>query len=367
MSDAQASKTIPPPTALLAELTHRCPLSCPYCSNPVALAKKADEMAAPLWARLFEEASALGVLHAHLSGGEPAARADLETIAAAASRAGLYTNLITSGVGLGAGRLEALAAAGLDHLQLSVQAPEAALSEAIGGYAGAFAKKRAVAEAAARLDLPLTLNAVMHRRNFDGLEATIALAQAWGARRLEVATVQLHGWAARNRAALTPSEAQVLRASEIVAAAQERLRGALVIDYVPSDQFARYPKACMGGWGRVGIVVTPAGDALPCHGAQALTQLSFPNVRQTSLAEIWTRSDAFNAYRGEAWMQEPCRSCARRAVDFGGCRCQALAWTGDAAEADPGCSLSPHHARLRAAAREAAAEEPGAWMPRPNA
>lgn len=364
-----ASEAAPPPvpTALLAELTHRCPLSCPYCSNPLALTRKADELSAADWARVFQEAAALGVLHAHLSGGEPAARLDLERITAAAAEAGLYTNLITSGVGLAEPRLGALMAAGLEHVQLSVQAPEAALSEAIGGYRGAFARKRAVAETVRRLGLPLTLNAVMHRRNFDGLEATIALAEAWGARRLEVATVQFHGWALKNRAALTPSEAQVRRAGEIVAAARERLRGAMVIDHVPSDQFARYPKACMGGWGRAGIVVAPDGAALPCHGAQGLAHLTFPNVRKTPLAEIWERSEAFTAYRGEAWMQEPCRSCARRSIDFGGCRCQALAWTGDAAAADPACSLSPHHARLRAAAVAAAEDETAPWEHRPNA
>ncbi|MEM9726401.1 MAG: pyrroloquinoline quinone biosynthesis protein PqqE [Pseudomonadota bacterium] len=358
----------PSPTAMLAELTHRCPLSCPYCSNPLELARKNQELSTAEWADVFAQAARLGVLQIHLSGGEPAARADLVEIVDAAVKAGLYTNLITSGVGLTDKRLKALAEIGLDHVQLSIQGPTAAIADAVGGYRGGFEKKMEVARWITDEGLPLTVNAVMHRRNFDRLDDVFTLALRLGARRLEVATVQFHGWAAKNRAALMPTREQVERATAQVAEARKRLKGQLVIDYVPADYYARFPKPCMGGWGRVGLVVTPAGKVMPCHAADSIAGLSFPSVKQQGLAEIWRDAPAFTAYRGTDWMPDPCRSCERREIDWGGCRCQAMAVTGNAAATDPACAKSPHHGALRALAEDATAADPdAAFVPRPNA
>ena len=338
---------VAPPLAMLAELTHRCPLACPYCSNPVELTGRAAELSAEAWTDAFRQAADLGVLQLHLSGGEPVARRDLEEITAAASRAGLYTNLITSGVGLTRARLKALDAAGLDHVQLSIQGTDAETADRFGGYKGGFERKLAVAGWVGEIGFPLTLNAVMHRQNLDGLEATIDLAVRLGARRLEVACVQFHGWAALNRGALMPSLDQARAARETVDAARLRLAGDLVIDFVPPDHHARFPKACMGGWGRVGLNVTPSGQVLPCHAAPTIPGLEFENLRDRPLAEIWYNGAAFNAYRGTGWMREPCRSCERREADWGGCRCQAMALAGDPAVTDPVCSKSPLNAQLR--------------------
>ncbi len=339
--------TVPaPPIAMLAELTHRCPLSCPYCSNPLDLARKEAELPAAIWGDVFRQAADLGVLQLHLSGGEPASRRDLSEILGHAVAAGLYTNLITSGIGLTEARIAALADDGLDHVQLSLQGTDAEMADAIGGYAGGFARKMAVAGMLAAAGLPLTLNFVMHRRNMHQLPAAIEMAIALGARRIEVATVQFHGWALPNRGALMPTLEQAREAGRIVKEARARLRGVLVIDYVPADYHASYPKACMNGWGSTGLNVTPEGLVLPCHGAQEIKTLRFDNVRDRPLAEIWRDGAAFNAYRGTDWMQEPCRSCERKTIDFGGCRCQAMALTGDPAATDPVCSKSPHRARI---------------------
>jgi PqqA peptide cyclase len=348
-----------PPMALLAELTHRCPLACPYCSNPLDLVRKDRELSTEAWLSAFREAAAMGVLHVHLSGGEPASRPDLEALVAGAREAGLYTNLITSGIGLTEKRLRALDEAGLDHVQLSLQGVDAALADRVGGYRGGFDRKMQVAEWVRAIGFPLTLNAVMHKGNLDRLEETIALAVDLGARRIEVATVQFHGWAARNRAALMPTRAQAQRAREIVIEARDRLRGVLVIDYVPADHHAQFPKACMGGWGSTGLNIAPDGLVLPCHAAQTIPSLTFERVGDRPLVEIWETGPAFQAFRGEDWMQEPCRSCDRRTVDFGGCRCQAMAVAGDPAATDPVCSKSPLHARLVAEA-EADADATGA-------
>jgi pyrroloquinoline quinone biosynthesis protein E len=336
--------------AMLAELTYRCPLACPYCSNPLEMAAREAELTTEQWADIFQQAAAMGVLQIHISGGEPASRRDLEDLVAAARDADLYTNLITSGIGLTERRLRALEECGLDHVQLSLQGVDAAMTDEIGGYKGGYARKMLVAEWVAKIGFPLTLNAVMHKRNLDRLPETIALAVTMGARRVEIATVQFHGWAAINRAALMPTRAQAMRAREIVDEARERLKGVLVIDYVPADHHAKYPKPCMGGWGSTGLNVTPDGQVLPCHAAHTIKGLSFERVQDRPLAEIWQTGAAFNAYRGFDWMQEPCRTCERRAIDFGGCRCQAMAFAGDPAATDPVCSKSPHHASLSAAA-----------------
>jgi PqqA peptide cyclase len=328
---------IPPPMAMLAELTHRCPLACPYCSNPIELAGIEDELSTEEWIRVFREAAALGVLHLHLSGGEPASRRDLVELTAGAVSANLYSNLITSGVGLTEKRIGELAHAGLDHVQLSIQGSTPEMADRVGGYRGGYDRKMAVAGWIHAAGIPLTVNAVCHKQNMDQIEAMLSLAVELGARRIEIATVQFHGWAERNRAALMPTREQVLKTNDIVASARERLKGILVIDYVPADHHSTFPKACMGGWGRIGINVAPSGRVLPCHAAETIPSLSFENVRDKPLAAIWYEGDAFNAYRGDEWMQEPCRSCERKHIDYGGCRCQAMALAGDPAATDPVC------------------------------
>jgi pyrroloquinoline quinone biosynthesis protein E len=339
---------IPAPVGLLAELTHRCPLGCPYCSNPLELDQRRDELDAAAWKRVFSQAAALGVLHAHLSGGEPAARRDLVEIVAHCAKEGLYTNLITSGIGLTAPLVEALADAGLDHVQLSIQDSEAESADRIAGYAGAFARKLAAAEWVGQFGLPLTVNAVIHRANVTRAGEMVELAVKLGARRVEVAHTQYYGWGLVNQAALMPSKAQAEAAIAEVEALRKTYAGVIVIDHVIPDYHARYPKACMGGWAKRGLNVTPSGKALPCHAAETIPGLEFWNVRDRSLEEIWTQSPGFNAFRGTDWMREPCRSCERKTTDYGGCRCQALALAGDAREADPVCHLSPHHGKVAA-------------------
>ncbi|MSP43245.1 MAG: pyrroloquinoline quinone biosynthesis protein PqqE [Alphaproteobacteria bacterium] len=345
--------------ALLAELTHRCPLACPYCSNPLQLERGTDELDTETWRRILDEAARLGVLQVHFSGGEPLARRDLEHLIAHAAACGLYTNLITSGLPLSAARAGALAAAGLDHAQLSLQDTEAAGADLFGGAHNILARKTEAAAVLRAAGLPITLNAVMHRRNLHHLDAMIDTAVRFGAGRLEVAHVQYYGWALRNRAALMPTRPQIDRATEIVTAARTRLSGVLVIDYVVPDYYASRPKACMGGWGQRFLNVDPVGRVLPCHAATTIPGLQFDTVREKSLAEIWADSTAFNRFRGTDWMPEPCRSCERKEIDWAGCRCQALALTGDAAATDPACTLSPLHTEMFSIAQnEAAGDAP---------
>jgi PqqA peptide cyclase len=334
------------PIGLLAELTHRCPLGCPYCSNPIALEDRTQELDSPTWARVFQQAAELGVLQLHLSGGEPASRRDLVEITRAAHDAGLYTNLITSGIGLDAARLHALKAAGLDHVQLSMQDADSSSADHIAGYPGAHQRKRTFAAAVNELGFPLTINAVIHRANIGRIAAIFEMAVALGAQRVEVAHTQYYGWALRNRNALMPTRAQVDRAMQDVAALRPRYADRLVIDLVIPDYYARRPKPCVGGWGQRSLNVTPSGLVLPCHAAQTIPGLEFWSVRDHSLREIWEDSPAFNAFRGTGWMSEPCRTCEFRERDFGGCRCQALAVTGDAAATDPSCEFSPHHSMM---------------------
>jgi pyrroloquinoline quinone biosynthesis protein E len=265
--------------AMLAELTHRCPLACPYCSNPIALKRAAEEMPTESWIEAFRQAAELGVLHLHLSGGEPAARRDLLELTRAAAGLGLYTNLITSGIGLTEARIADLAAAGLDHLQLSLQGTTPQMTETIGGYRGGFERKMAVARWTVASGMPLTINAVVHRLNIDDLPAMIDLALKLGARRLEVANVQFHGWAAKNFGALLPTREQARKAAAVVAEARRALAGRLAFDFVPTDLYASYPKACMGGWGRIGLNIAPDGKVLPCHAAESIPSLTFENVR----------------------------------------------------------------------------------------
>jgi pyrroloquinoline quinone biosynthesis protein E len=348
------------PAALLAELTHRCPLGCPYCSNPLALDPRENELDTGVWKQVFSQAAALGVLHVHLSGGEPAARPDLAEIVAHCAKAGLYTNLITSGIGLTQDRIKELARAGLDHAQLSIQDSDALSADRIAGYKGAFARKQAVAEWITQAGLPLTVNAVIHRANVLRAGDMVRLAVALGARRVEIAHTQYYGWALANRAALMPTRAEAAVAIAEVEALKKTFAGVIVIDHVIPDYHATLPKACMGGWGKRGLNITPSGKALPCHAAETIPDLVFWNVRDRSIEDIWTNSPAFNAFRGTDWMREPCRSCPRKTIDYGGCRCQALALTGDAREADPVCHLSPHHDKvLKVAALAVQGEDAG--------
>ena len=334
------------PMALLAEITHRCPLSCPYCSNPVELIRAQQELPPEDWARVFRQAAALGVLQVHVSGGEPGARRDLAQIVASARDAGLYVNLITSGIGITRERLQELDRAGVDHVQLSLQGIRPDMADRISGHPGSWDKKMGFAGWVSEIGFPLTINAVVHRQNLERLPDMIALAETLGARRIEVATVQFHGWADLNRRALMPTREQAAIARQVVNESRIRLRGRMVIDYVPADHHAIFPKACMGGWGSTGLNVAPDGTVLPCHAAASIPWMRFENVRERSLADIWHLSDAFNAFRGTSWMPEPCRSCERKEVDFGGCRCQAMALTGDARATDPVCSKSPLNAGL---------------------
>jgi pyrroloquinoline quinone biosynthesis protein E len=342
------------PVGLLAELTHRCPLQCPYCSNPLALEGVAGELTTELWLDVLAQAADLGVLQLHLSGGEPTLRPDLERIVEQAARVGLYCNLITAGVVLTRGRLEALAQHGLDHVQISIQDADPANADRIAHYVNAHARKLEVARWVRALELPLTLNAPIHRQNIAGVPAIIALAVSLGAQRLEIAHVQYYGWALRNRQALMPTREQVLRSVECVDEARVRLKGILAIDFVVPDYYARRPKPCMGGWGRGIINITPSGKALPCHAAESIPGLVFDNVRNRRLRDIWLHSQAFLAFRGTAWMREPCRSCDMREIDWGGCRCQAFAFAGAAREADPACEKSSHHAAFTRIAAVAA-------------
>jgi pyrroloquinoline quinone biosynthesis protein E len=301
---------------------------------------------------VFREAAAMGVLQVHLSGGEPAARRDLADIVAAASEAGLYTNLITSAIGLDARRLAHLKACGLDHVQVSVQDVADASADRIAGYPGAHARKLAFARTVTEIGLALTINVVIHRANIAHVAALVELAAALGAGRVEIAHAQYYGWALRNRAALMPTREQVDKAMREVERIRPDYADRLVIDLVVPDYFATRPKPCMGGWARRSLNVTPSGRVLPCHAAETISGLEFWSVREHPLRAIWADSPAFNAFRGTGWMREPCRSCSRRDIDFGGCRCQALAIAGDAAEADPACALSPHHARMLSLAEQ---------------
>ena len=330
------------PLALIAEITHSCPLHCVYCSNPIEMTSRKSELSTAEWVRVFQEAAQLGVLHLHLTGGEPLARPDLVELVAAAQKAGLYTNLITSGLGLAEARLQQLVSAGLDHLQLSFQDSRADSANWIAG-AKAQSHKIGLAHAIRKHSLAFTVNLVVHRQNLDHLDEMIRFIEDLAPDRMEIANAQYYGWALANRAALMPTRSQVERSVAIIAEAEKRLAGRIRIDSVVPDYYAQYPKACMGGWGRRLMLIDPAGKALPCHAAGVIPGLAFDSVRDHSLRWLWDESPAFRRFRGEDWMPEPCRSCERRAEDFGGCRCQAMLLTGDPNATDPACSKAPAH------------------------
>jgi pyrroloquinoline quinone biosynthesis protein E len=328
------------PFGLLAELTHRCPLQCGYCSNPVELVRRDAELDTESWRRVFDQARSLGVLQIHLSGGEPLLRPDLPELVTHANSLGCYVNLVTSGVGLSSDRLRDLASRGVDHVQLSLQDATREGNDRIAGIK-AFDRKVQAAAFVREQGLPLTVNTVLHRQNLDHVAGIIAMAEELGAERLELANTQYYGWALRNRAVLLPTREQLAAADPIVAAAQERLRGRMEIVYVIADYHEAHPKPCMYGWGARQLTVAPNGDVLPCPAATVISSLPVENVRDSSLSAIWHDSASFNAFRGYGWMRDPCRSCPRKEIDFGGCRCQAFQLTGDAANTDPVCSLSP--------------------------
>jgi len=339
--------TIQKPLALIAELTHRCPLHCVYCSNPLELEARNLELYTEDWTRVFREAAALGVLQADFTGGEPLSRPDILDLIRAARAAGLYVNLITSGLPLDELRLEALVQAGLDHFQLSFQGAREETANEISGTK-AHAHKLCVLAWLKHHRVAVTLNFVIHRRNIDQLSEMLSLAESSSATRVEFAHVQYYGWAFANRDSLLPTREQLTQSIEFLKAAQERLSGRIKIEFVVPDYYAKYPKPCMGGWGRKLMLITPNGDALPCHAARVIPGMSFENVKSRSLREIWEASDAFQKFRGETWMQEPCKTCDRRSQDFGGCRCQAFLLAGDPAATDAVCSLAPQRPRVDA-------------------
>jgi pyrroloquinoline quinone biosynthesis protein E len=338
---------VPNPLALIAEITHRCPLHCVYCSNPLQMAGTHSELFTEEWQSIFAQAGKLGMLHAHFTGGEPLARPDLAELIASARAAGLYTNLITSGIGLAEPRMQALVGAGLDHIQLSFQDSREDAANWIAG-AKAHAHKIELSRIIRRHKVAFTVNLVVHRQNLDHLEEMIAFIEQLNPERVEIAHAQYYGWALLNRAALMPTRAQLEKAVEIVTAAEKRLAGRIRLDSVVPDYYAKYPKACMGGWGRRLMLINPAGKVLPCHAAEVIPGLEFENTREQSLEWIWQQSPSFQRFRGEAWMPEPCRSCERRTEDFGGCRCQALLLTGDPTATDPACTLAPAHTVIEA-------------------
>jgi len=339
------------PLALIAEVTHRCPLHCVYCSNPMQLAGTQSELSTAEWTSVLQQAGKLGMLHAHFTGGEPLARTDLIELIAAARAAGLYTNLITSGIGLNEQRLKSLVDAGLDHIQISFQDSREGAANWIAG-AKAHAHKIELSREIRKHKIAFTVNLVVHRQNLDHLEEMIAFIEQLNPERVEIAHTQYYGWALANREALMPTRAQLEKAVTIIASAEKRLAGKIRIDSVVPDYYAKYPKACMGGWGRRLMLINPAGKVLPCHAAEVLPGLSFENVRKNTLSWIWQESSSFERFRGEDWMPEPCRSCDRRTEDFGGCRCQAFLLTGDAMVTDPVCSLAPAHRIVESAVRE---------------
>ena len=344
--------SVGPPLWLLLELTYRCPLHCVFCYNPTELARTGAELATGDWIRVLREARVLGAVQLGLSGGEPLLREDLEALVAEAHALGYYINLITSGVGMTEERIGALKRAGLDHIQLSFQDSTREMNDFLSSTR-TFELKAQVAALIRKYDYPMVLNVVLHRLNIDHVGEILEMAERMGAQYVELANTQYYGWAWLNRAQLLPSRAQLTRAEEVTQRFRERVGGRMQVYFVVPDYFETRPKACMNGLGSVFLAIAPDGTALPCHAARMLPGLQLPNVREHDVRAIWYHSAAFNQFRGEAWMKEPCRHCPERSKDHGGCRCQAYLLTGDPANADPVCELSPHHGRVVAAVAEA--------------
>ena len=356
MNAPTLAPAIAPPLWLLAELTYRCPLHCPFCYNPVDYANDRTELTTEQWFDVMQQARRLGAAQLGFSGGEPLLRDDLEDLVGEGRRLGFYTNLITSGIGLTESRLARMKALGLDHIQLSFQDSTRELNDFLSSTK-TFDLKARVARLIKQYDYPMVLNVVLHRFNLDHVERIIDMALEMGVDYLELANAQYYGWALINRAQLMPTQAQLTRAESVVNACRARIGNRMRILFVVPDYFEQRPKACMNGWGSVFLGIAPDGTALPCHAARTLPGIDFPNVRDTSVEAIWYASDAFNRYRGDAWMKDPCRTCADRDRDFGGCRCQALALTGDAANADPVCAKSPRHGDVEAIVMHAHKEQ----------
>lgn len=333
------------PLWFLAELTYRCPLHCAFCSNPVDFARQEAELDTATWCDLISQARELGAAQIGFSGGEPLLRDDLETLVAHARRLGFYTNLITSGIGLNETRIALLKDAGLDHIQLSFQDSTRELNDFVSSTR-TFELKQRVARLIKQHGYPMVLNCVLHRYNLPHIAQIIDMALEMGAEYLELANTQYYGWAMLNRDQLMPTVEQLREAEATVNQYRERIGERCRIFFVVPDYFEARPKACMNGWGSVFLGVAPDGTALPCHAARSLPGLDLPHVSTVSLAQIWYESPAFNAFRGDGWMSEPCRTCDERAVDHGGCRCQAYLLTGDATAADPVCSKSPQHGKV---------------------
>lgn len=344
--------TAPRPYTLVAELTYKCPLRCLYCANPVNFHEMRDELSTEQWLRTFCEAADLGVVQLHLSGGEPVVRKDLPELIRHARSCDLYTNLITGGTLLNEASLRQFRDCGLDHIQLSLQDTDRKTAELVAGIRS-YDKKLEIACLIKRIGFPLTLNVCLHRFNIDHVPALIARAAELEAQRLELANTQYYAWALENRSALMPTRAQFDRAEAAVREARPQYQGTMEIVFVKVDYFSHEPKACMGGWARSYICINPTGEVLPCHAAQVIPGLHFDSVRDQSLTTIWEHSPALNAFRGDSWMQEPCRSCPRKTIDFGGCRCQAFLLAGDAAATDPVCRFSPRHDIVLEAVAEA--------------
>ncbi|RRV12169.1 pyrroloquinoline quinone biosynthesis protein PqqE [Pseudomonas saudiphocaensis] len=354
-SFAKPDVVVGPPMWLLAELTYRCPLQCPYCSNPLDFARSHDELSTAEWIEVFRQAREMGAAQLGFSGGEPLVRDDLVELIAAARELGYYTNLITSGIGLTESKIAAFAEAGLDHIQISFQAADEEVNNLLAGSKKAFAQKLAMARAVKAHGYPMVLNFVTHRHNIDNIERIIQLCLELEADFVELATCQFYGWAELNRIGLLPSKEQLARAERITNEWREKLAAEnhpCKLIFVTPDYYEERPKGCMNGWGNLFLDITPDGTALPCHSARQLP-VQFPNVREHSIEHIWRHSFGFNKYRGYDWMPEPCRSCDEKERDFGGCRCQAFMLTGDAANADPVCSKSAHHGKILAAREQA--------------
>ena len=353
-----------PPLWLLLELTYRCPLHCVFCYNPTDFARTGPEIATADWVRVLREARALGAVQLGLSGGEPLVREDLEVIVAEAHALGYYINLITSGVGLTRARIAALKAAGLDHIQLSFQDSTREMNDFLSSTR-TFELKAQVAALIREYGYPMVLNVVLHRLNIDHVGQILEMAQALGAQYVELANTQYYGWAWLNREQLLPSRAQLEHAEAATQRFRARVGGQMQIYFVVPDYFETRPKACMKGLGSVFLAIAPDGTAMPCHAARMLPGLDLPNVQQSDIRSIWYDSPAFNRFRGEAWMKEPCRSCPERSKDFGGCRCQAYLLTGDPDNTDPVCDLSPQHALVTEAVARAERAARAGSTPRP--
>ncbi len=346
------------PMSLLAELTYRCVLQCPYCSNPLRYAdsRYREELSTEEWRRVLTEARKLGVIQLALSGGEPTLRRDLLAIVETAGKLGLYSTLVTAGTLIPDEKLAEYKVAGLDHVQISLQGADRGVSDLIAGTKS-FDEKVAAMRRVRAHGFPLTVNVVLHRLNLHQVGEFIAIAEEVGADKIELANTQYHGWALLNRKLLMPSREQVEESHAVVRRERARLGNRLQIVYVIPDYFEEFPKPCLDGWARRFLTVTPNGDVLPCQAAGDIKTLRFENVREQPLEWIWNESPSFNAFRGFDWMREPCRSCpaGRQHVDFGGCRCQAFALTGDASRTDPVCKFSPDHGVVERALAEAEA------------